>query len=723
MPPFKAARLSLFDEYQSLLPRKPKSQPVVIVEVDEATLGALGQWPWPRNYFAALIDAIAAHKPSAVGLDIIMPEPDHASPQAVAESRPDLPEDVLKSLAKAASNDSLLANSLANAPAVLGSAGFSVRTSVTLDGLRTRAIPVHGSDPLPWLNVYPYVLASLPEFQAAAKGQALLSSSPERGVVRRAAVLTAINGSVTPGLSLEMLRVAHGVPNIIADVGPHGISAAEIGSMRIPLQSNGEAWVHFDKASRHRYISALSVLKNEVPEDRIAGKMVLVGLTGLGLQDMITTPFGDQRPGVEVHAQLIESFEDGVFLTRPWWISQFELGILIVGGLLMIWKLPKVKSKVSVRRQSDNRALQVKPNSQTAMAGGSAAVPQPFQERRKRARPGGRIRPRVIGSLVIFFVLILFGSGLVLFRWSGLLFDSITLFIGLTTILGSLFFSAAIEYEQQRKEADEALQNQRLKAAQMTGELNAARRIQLGTLPDASTAFPGETRFEIEAMLEPARQVGGDLYDFFMIDEKRLFFIIGDVAGKGLPASLFMVVTKALAKSAALRGSDNIGTIISKANVEMARENPEMLFVTGIAGILDVESGMLELVNAGHDAPWHISAMGITERITGGGGPPLGVMDEFDYPFKTIQLDVGDTLLFLTDGVSEAMNAKDDLYGTDRITALLKRSGTHHSPKDLASALREDVRVFVGDTEPSDDITLMVVHWLGSGDVVLKHRK
>ncbi len=714
--PLKAARLALFDEFQSLYPRKVESQSVVIVEIDEATLGALGQWPWPRNYLAALIDAISSLKPSAIGLDIIMPESDHASPQAVADSRPDLPKEVLKILTNSASNDSLLAASFSNAPTVLGAAGFSFRTSVTLNGLRTRVIPAHGGDLIPWLNTYPYVLASLPEFQAAAKGQALLSNNPERGVVRRVQLLSAINGTVTPGLSLEMMRIAYGAPNIIANVGSHGIEGVNIGAKYIPLQSNGEAWVHFDKASRQRYISALRILKSEAPASQIAGKMVLIGLTGLGLQDMITTPTGEQRPGVEVHAQLIESFADRQFLLRPWWMQWVEFGFLMTVGLLLIWKLPSTKVHKVPQRGSNEKSMLINNSGLGKMQSDSLSAADSFliQERRKRVRPGGKISPRVVARIAIFLFVILFGSGLALFNWVGLLFDSITLFIALSTILGSLFFSAVIEYEQQRKEADNALQNQRMKAAQMTGELNAARKIQLGTLPNAGNSFPGETRFLIEAMLEPARQVGGDLYDFFIIDKTRLFFIIGDVSGKGLPASLFMVVTKALVKSAALREKDNIGTIISKANMELARENPEMLFVTGLAGLLDLENGILELVNAGHDAPWHINNRGTIERIEGNGGPPLGVMDSYSYPFKRVQLTIGDTLLFVTDGVYEAMNANDELYGTDRITAVLERVGVNLPLNQLSVELREDLRRFVGDTEPSDDITLLVLHWLGS---------
>jgi adenylate cyclase len=716
LSPLKAAKLALFDGYQSLCPRKVKSDSVVIVEIDEATLGALGQWPWPRNYLAALIDAIASLKPSAIGLDIIMSEPDHASPQAIAESRPDLPKETLKILTKSASNDSLLAASFSNVPTVLGAAGFSFRTSVTFNGFKTSEILVQGGELVSWLNAYPYVLASLPEFQAAARGQALLSNNPEKGVVRRVALLTAINGTVTPGLSLEMLRVANGVNNIIANVGHQGIKAVNIANKYIPLQSNGEAWVSYDKPSRKRYISALSILKSEVPPNQVSGKMVLVGLTGLGLQDMITTPTGEQRPGVEVHAQLLESFVDNQFLLRPWWMQWIEAGILMTVGLFLIWKLPGTKVKNYSRARSNEKNQETNHSVLSRMQSDSISAfanPHLIQDRRKRARPGGKISARVVTRIVFVLFVVLFSSGLVLFNWAGMLFDSITLFVALGIILSSLFFSAVIEFEKQRKEAENALQNQRMKAAQMLGELNAARKIQLGTLPKSDNSFPGELRFQIEAMLEPAKQVGGDLYDFFLIDNKRLFFIIGDVSGKGLPASLFMVVTKALVKSAALRENDNIGTIISQANMELARENPEMLFVTGLAGLLDLDTGVLELVNAGHDAPWHINNQGHIERIEGNGGPPLGVMDEYNYPYKKVQLSIGDTLLFVTDGVYEAMNSNDELYSTDRITEVLERVGVQSTMRQLREELREDLRIFVGEAEPSDDITLLVLQWQG----------
>lgn len=697
---FKTVRLALFDQYQAISPRQSNSQSVIIVAIDEDSLSALGQWPWPRNYFAALIDAIAALKPAAVGLDIIMPEADHASPQAVAESRPDLPEEIRSSLLALVPNDRILAKSLAATPSILGVAGFKFSTSATLQGVRSTEILVHGDNPLKWLNSYQYVLVSLPEFQSAARGQALLSSDPENGIVRRAALLSDVNGQITPGLALEMLRVSRAAAGIVVDSGMHGVNSVTIGGQSIPLQENGEAWVHFDRFSERRTISAKSLLNNEISPDRIAGKMVLVGLTGLGLQDFITTPLGDRRHGVEVHAQLIESFEDGHFLTRPWWMHRVEWAVMVLGGLMLIWFVPNARPRAVTWPRAEGGA-----------ARGEIISPL-HQERRTRDRTKG-MSPKFVALLGFSLVFILLGAGMALFCWGGLLFDAASLLMVLGAIFVSLLGSVFAEASRLRKSAEAALQGQRVKAAQLAGELDAARRIQLGTLPHAATSFFGEHRFEIEAILEPARQVGGDLYDFFMIDERRLFFVIGDVSGKGLPASLFMVVTKALAKSAALRGIDGIGEIMTLTNTEMARENPEMLFVTAVSGILDVESGAIELVNAGHDAPLRIAAVGTVESINGDGGPPLCVLDDFVYPVVRLQLSAGDVLLLLTDGITEAMNSSKELYGMARVSRVLDQVAKNQPPAVIVSALREDVRLFVGDMEPSDDLTLLALRWMG----------
>ncbi len=215
------------------------------------------------------------------------------------------------------------------------------------------------------------------------------------------------------------------------------------------------------------------------------------------------------------------------------------------------------------------------------------------------------MRPRVATLLAGAILALILAAGFAAFHWGGLLFDAASVAAGVAVVSGALLASAFIDADRGRREAQQALQLEREASAKVAGELEAARRIQLGTLPRADTAFPGERRFELASALEPARAVGGDLYDFFRLDERRVFLLIGDVSGKGVPASLFMSIAKALAKSIALRQRVDLEAVLTQANVEIARDNPESQFVTMFAAVLDADSGLMEYWNAGHDAPMH----------------------------------------------------------------------------------------------------------------------
>ncbi|MBL8485796.1 MAG: CHASE2 domain-containing protein [Rhodocyclaceae bacterium] len=662
--PFQLGQLALFDRYQRVFPRERQSAPAVIVEIDEKSLKTHGQWPWPRDRLAALLRAIADLKPAAVGLDIYMPEADGTSPEALAARLPEGQAPLRKALGALPAQDATLADAIRRVPTVLGAAGFDFETLTTARGLRSVPLRVDGGDALPLVRQYPFVLASLPELQAAAAGQALLSVDLEGGVVRRLPLVMAVGDALLPSLAMEMLRVATGSTAVEVNVGLTGIDSVGVADLTVPTQPNGEVWLHFGPALEDRYVSAADLLAGRVPAAAIEGKLVLVGLTGFGLMDTRTTPLKDHVPGIDIQAQVLESFFDGRFLLRPAWMPWLETVLLLAGGLFLIWAVPNVK-------------------------------------------------PRIATLLATVLFVILFGFGFALFRLAGLLLDAASVFAALNIVFGSLLSSVFIEADRQRRLAEAALHREREAAARVAGELAAARRIQLGSLPRAETAFPGETRFEVAAVLEPAREVGGDLYDFFMLDRQRLFFVVGDVSGKGVPASLFMAVAKALGKSVALRGEAGVAEILRCANEELSRENPEMLFVTMLAGILDVQTGDLALCNAGHDAPWRRGPGTAPEQLTGEGGPPLCVLEDFPYPPQHFRLAPGDSLFVVTDGITEAMNGRSELYGTERFAAVLDQAATDERPAALVARIREDVRRFVAGAEASDDLTLLVLRWTG----------
>ena len=242
------------------------------------------------------------------------------------------------------------------------------------------------------------------------------------------------------------------------------------------------------------------------------------------------------------------------------------------------------------------------------------------------------------------------------------------------------------------------------------GELAAARGIQMGLLPRDFT--PHEAAgYDLHAVLEPAKAVGGDLFDFFMLDEHRLFFLIGDVSDKGVPAALFMAVTKPVVAIEARRDSTPVGGIMARVNAALCRSNSEDMFVTVCAGILDARTGAVVCSDGGHDAPLALRHGGV-EPIEKQGGMALGIFPDNRYREWTIQLAPGEGLVVYTDGVSEAMNAAGQMFGTPRLQGVLRALEPEAPARAVTARVMSAVRVFVKAYPQSDDITLLVLRWV-----------
>lgn len=244
------------------------------------------------------------------------------------------------------------------------------------------------------------------------------------------------------------------------------------------------------------------------------------------------------------------------------------------------------------------------------------------------------------------------------------------------------------------------------------GELSAARDIQVGMLPRKFPPFPDHSELDIFAILESAKEVGGDLYDYFLIDDHRLFFVVGDVSGKGVPAALFMAMTTSLFKAHAM-SSSSTGEIMEQVNTELSRENAAEMFVTVFACILDLRDGTIEYSDGGHEAPFIVRADGSVERLIKHQGIALGVFGDIPYKTDRFPLQPGDALVLFTDGVSEATDAEDMLFTTDRIETALAATRSEFSARFIAEDLAESVRGFVGAVPQSDDIAILVVCYEG----------
>lgn len=243
------------------------------------------------------------------------------------------------------------------------------------------------------------------------------------------------------------------------------------------------------------------------------------------------------------------------------------------------------------------------------------------------------------------------------------------------------------------------------------GELNAARDIQMNIVPNLFPAFPNVSEFELYASINSAKAVGGDLYDFFMIDERKLCFAIGDVSGKGVPASLFMAITHTLLRA---KTSTNFQAhnIVQEMNTILCKDNDSCMFVTFFLGILDIKTGVIEYSNAGHNLPFIIKGQDNVEEFTDCHGPALGVMEDAKYGMSKITLSHGDTIFLYTDGVTEATDIKDEMFETERLIQSLEKTKLL-SPKGIIDSITKDLMNFVGAAEQADDITMLTLTYRG----------
>ena len=249
--------------------------------------------------------------------------------------------------------------------------------------------------------------------------------------------------------------------------------------------------------------------------------------------------------------------------------------------------------------------------------------------------------------------------------------------------------------------------------ARVNEELEAARSLQLGMVPQVFPRPTPEQPVDVFAMMQPAREVGGDLYDFFYCPDGTFCFLVGDVSGKGMPAALFMARTKSLIRLAAelMHTADGTpagaGDIVKRVNRELCQNNNEMMFVTLFLGMLQPATGALSFCNAGHNPPYLI-ADGQVAAIEGAKGAVLGVDDRSAYTTGTMTVTAGATLYLYTDGVTEAADPKDELFSEERLCSLLRET-TRPNSADLVNLIAAAVVDFAAGADQSDDITMMAI--------------
>jgi len=669
-PPWRRA---WFDFEHNLFPRERSAVPAVIVAIDDKSLEEVGQWPWPRDVHAQLLDAVVQAGAASVAFDVLFAEPDRSSPRNLAERFESQFPDTAAALRQLPDSDAALAAALGRSYSILAVSGANSTEGVQTDPIALKAPPILLTPPQegdavtkdPPADTYPELLRNRPELDAAAAGHGAISVRlPHDAVLRRAPAVQRIDGVLYPFLSLEALRVAPDAPWLDATVDARGFRqlsmSAQGASIVIPLQRDGAFWPYFGRYDPTRYVSAADILSGEAAPDAVAGKVVFIGATAVALEDRKTFPIAvAPLPGVEAHMQVVEAALAGAFLHRPVILFWMETVGFIVAAVLFGWFIP---------RQKPTRSL---------IALGAA-------------------------------LLVMMGGALLFFRYGALLLDAATPSLALVVYALPTLGLSLIETSRERRRAEAALAEERVTRARFEGELNAARVIQMSMVPK-EPLIAAEHGVAIHGLMEPALQVGGDFYDYFLVEDDRLFFTIGDVSDKGVPASLFMALAKSLWKSIVLRDPSDLEKIQVQTNDEITRDNREQMFFTGLAGVIDLRSLEVKLSCAGHDLPYLRRRDGSVIQIEGESSMPMGVLEEIDYPVITLSLEPGDTMVMFTDGVSEALNPEGEFYGLERIQEVLEERDIDGDGATVVAHVKSRLDAFVNGAPQSDDVTILTL--------------
>lgn len=243
-------------------------------------------------------------------------------------------------------------------------------------------------------------------------------------------------------------------------------------------------------------------------------------------------------------------------------------------------------------------------------------------------------------------------------------------------------------------------------------EWDFATDLQLSGLPQNFPAFPDRTEFDLYAGMVTAKEVGGDLYDFFLLGPDQIGFVIADAAGKGLPAAIFITLTRTLLRAAALR-LDEPGECLTTVNTILCIDNPTLMFSTAFYGVLNTKTGDVNYANAGHNPPYVLRNSGSVEVLKSAGGMALGILENASYQTQRCQLMPGDSIVCFTDGVTEAMDPLGTLFGDERLLQVLQPLHKR-SPQEVLSAVIAEVDSYIALAPIADDVTLLVIRYEGN---------
>ena len=617
-----------FDLYQKLFAEEKKTD-VVIIDIDEKSLGKFGQFPWNRNVFAQILDQLNTSNPKAIGFDIFFTEKDKQSPEEVFKSFGLIPADIAE-LQNLKSPDDVFSEKLKESKSIIAVLGSNVPSHSNYDRKAKARFLSKGGDPKQFTYSYPYSIGSLEKLEKNVKGLGSISFLDQLdGIIRSLPLIVQFNKKIYPTMGLEMVRVGSKQKNIYVELNEVGIQRISARPYKIESDPNGIIWIKYKKSEKKQYISAGDVYDGNFDKSFFENKYVLIGASAQGLFDLVKTPLGVTIPGVEVHANVIENILDQSYLIRNPNTYIFELLFSIIVALITFILSQKIKPKYSLSIFFGN----------------------------------------ILATLIIGFSIYKFRSELVDFSYP--------IFIITLTFLTGLYF----RFIEENKMALANLQ----KEAKLLKERELAAGVQKSLFPDIS-------KFEnfIFAKNVPARDVSGDYFDVVRSTPEEYFFTLADVSGKGVKAGMYMAKASSI-----FRTLTNLKFPLEKVvfgvNNELVEAKFKGMFVTAVFGKLNIKTGELVFINAGHESILTFDKDKKYDYIKSD-MPPIGIVKYFtESMVKSNTINLKDkTFVVYTDGVTEGYLKNGEELGAEGVQKIIDNM-SEVTPKTIVESIEKEL--------------------------------
>ena len=578
-----------YDFYQKVFNRG-EVENVIIVDIDEKSLAEIGQFPWRRDVYSKILYNLNLHNPAAIAFDVVFSEEDRLNPQ-----------DLLLQLQKETGElnnvevqdtNEIFIESIKKSKVILPIIGEPKENFVQNNSKPKLRIIAKGDDPKNFIYKYKNKIISLEELNNAAVGIGSISLLPNiDGIIRRVPVLYNIDNQLWPSLALEAVRISTNQKNLLVQSNKGGIELIKTRKNIIPSDQNGVINIKYKKFDKENYIPAVDVINNDFDKKKVENKIILIGSSAQALFDIVKISNGEIVPGVEIHAHIIDNILKNESISKNFYTEATENIIFVLITLCLILIPMKIKPKFSILF--------------------------------------------FIGSIICINLL-----SIIVYQFN---FYIDCLF---SSIAGTLMFMTSL-YFRYLDENSVAIENEK-KQSILKKEREIAGEVQ-------KKLFPSNKKIEkyIFGRNTPAKDVSGDYYDYYQVNDNEIYFILGDVTGKGIKAGILMANASAVFRSLAKMNSSVAKTALY-INNQVKDSSYQAMFITAILGRINLEKKEMEFVNMGHE-PMMVLDKNFNFEYINSTLPPMGLMSAKDENFfKTSTMNISEkTILIYTDGVTE----------------------------------------------------------------------